>query len=281
MIKATCPYAFRCGLLLLLAPLACAQEAPATAKGTAIGQTINAAITAALPGVSAIENILATLFKKPTDPNSTASTKVTAQSVTNAVNSATATLQSNAQAQLSALQGAIGEISAANALAAAAQVANTSLPSKALLSLTGGMDTFKTQWSVAKTNINKLTSFDSAKLGKISDEAVQDAWRALNDSYTQWISDVDTNIANQTSVTTATYTIGIPSFDSLAKSIQDLTRIPSVELQLLAAQLKTVNAQAAPGPGAAPPPPPPPPPPVSVLNNANSLGGFIRSTVGK
>jgi hypothetical protein len=267
--------------LLLLAPLACAQEAPATAKGTAIGQTINAAITAALPGVSAIENILATLFKKPTDPNSTASTKVTAQSVTNAVNSATATLQSNAQAQLSALQGAIGEISAANALAAAAQVANTSLPSKALLSLTGGMDTFKTQWSVAKTNINKLTSFDSAKLGKISDEAVQDAWRALNDSYTQWISDVDTNIANQTSVTTATYTIGIPSFDSLAKSIQDLTRIPSVELQLLAAQLKTVNAQAAPGPGAAPPPPPPPPPPVSVLNNANSLGGFIRSTVGK
>ena len=278
MIKATCPYAFRYGLLLLLAPLAYAQETPAMTKGTAIGQTINAAITAALPGVSAIENILATLFKKPTDPNSTASTKVTAQNVTNAVNSATATLQSNAQAQLTALQGAIDEIAAANALAAAAQVANTSLPSKALLSLTGGMDTFKTQWSVAKTNINKLTSFDSAKLGKISDEAVQDAWRVLNDSYTQWISDVDTNIANQTSVTTATYTIGIPSFDSLAKSIQGLTRIPSVELQLLAAQLKTVSAQSATGTGATPPPPPPPP---RVLNNANSLGGFIKSTLDK
>jgi hypothetical protein len=275
-MKATRCYFCLFSLLFLISPTAQAQDTSATTKGTAIGQTLNAAFTAALPGVSAIGNIIAALFNKPAAAvTPTATTKVTAQAVTTAITDATKTLQSNAQDQLTALQGAIAEIAAANALAAAAQTANISLPSKAFLNIPGGMDAFKNQWSVAKTNINKLTTFNPTQLGKITNESVLDSWKALTDSYTQWANDVETTIVNQTSVTSAAYTIGIPSFDSLSKSIQDLTRIPGIELQQLASQLSAVKAVAATGTGTSPPPPPPLP------NNNGPLGTFIKSTVGK
>jgi hypothetical protein len=273
-VKTTRCYVHLLSLLLLITTLSPAQTTPAETKGAAIGQTINAAITAALPGVSAIENIVAALFKKPAGTVApTATTRVTAQNVTDAVKGATATLQSNAQAQLTALQGAIAEIAAANALATAAQTANTSLtPARAFLTIPDGMRAFKTQWGVAKQNLKTVTSFDSSKLGKISSESILDAWNLLNQNYTQWESDVDL----YSSQTPPNLALVLSSFDKLLTSVQGIATIPSVELSLLANQLSTIKAQAAIGTGT---PPPPPPPPATLLNAAGSLGEFIKSTV--
>jgi len=236
----------------------------ATQKGTAIGQTINAAITAALPGVSAIENIIAALFKKPAGSVSpSATTKVSAQAVTNAVktNADPTALAAAAQAQLTALQGAIAEIATVNELASSAQTASTALTASRALLVTSDWDDFKTQWGVAKTNLSKVTSTDPSKLGKISDEDVLVAWNRLNTQYAQWISDVDNYSGKKNLALT------LASFDQLSAAIQSLTTMPTVELNLISSQLQTVKAQPAPGGNNAPPPPPPPPPTNGVLSN--------------
>ena len=245
-MKSTRRFSHFLSLFLLIAPFSRAQDAAAT-KGKAIGETINAAISAALPGVSAIENIVAALFKKPagTAVAPTATAKVSAQDVTNAVNSATTTLQNNAQAQLSALQGAVAEIAAANQLASAAQNAYATLPSTAFLNIPGGLEAFKNGWGVAKTNLGKVTGFNAATLGKITDESLLTDWNTLNNAYAGWISDIETNITNQTqaSITTTNLVLGLKSFGQLQTAVQGMTMIPSVELTELASQLSTIKAQ--------------------------------------
>jgi hypothetical protein len=229
-----------------------APTSASTQKGTAIGQTINAAITAALPGVSAIENIIAAIFKKPAGsvPPST-TTKVSAQTVTDAVkkNVDPATLAAASQAQLTALQGAITEIATVNLLATSAQTASTALTASRALLVTSDWDDFKQQWDVAKTNLNKVTSTDLSKLGKISDENVLLAWNRVNGQYVQWISDVDNYSAKKN------LTLTLASFDQLSAAIQSLARIPSVELELISIQLQTVKAQPSASANFAEPPP--------------------------
>lgn len=262
------------GLVLLVACELCSgQQVPsttptsaATQKGTAIGQTINAAITAALPGVSAIENIVASIFKKPVGSvPSSATAKVSAQSVTDAVNKNAATLAAASQAQLMALKGAINEIEVVNELATSAQTASTALTASRALLVTSDWNDFKPQWAVAKTNLNKVTSTDTSKLGKISDENVLLVWQQINGQYVQWISDVDNNSASKNLALT------LASFDQLSAAIQSLARIPSVELKLISDQLQTVKAQPATGNNAPPPPPP--------STEIGPLSTFIKSTV--
>jgi hypothetical protein len=219
--------------------------------GTAIGQTINAAITAALPAASAIENIIAAIFKKPVgsvSPSTTA--KVSAQAVTDAVKKSAdpATLASASQTQLTALQGAITEIATVNTLATSAQTANNALTASRALLLASDWDDFKQQWNVAKSNLNKVTSTDPSKLGKISDENVLLVWSRVDAHYTQWISDVDTYSAKKDLLRT------LASFDQLSAAIESLARIPGVELEMISAQLQAVKAQPSSGNKAQEPP---------------------------
>ncbi len=280
-MKSTRRFSHFLSLFLLIAPFSRAQDAAAM-KGKAIGETINAAISAALPGVSAIENIVAALFKKPagTAVAPTATAKVSAQDVTNAVNSATTTLQNNAQAQLSALQGAVAEIAAANQLASAAQNAYATLPSTAFLNIPGGLEAFKNGWGVAKTNLGKVTGFSAATLGKITDESLLTDWNTLNNAYAGWISDIETNITNQTqaSITTTNLVLGLKSFGQLQTAVQGMTMIPSVELQSLPASsaLSKLSSRLTQLTTRLPPPPPPP-----QKNNSGPLGTFIRSTLSQ
>lgn len=233
-----------------------AQQAPATTstnaatqKGTAIGQTINAAITAALPGVSAIENIIAAIFKKPAGSVSpSATTRVSAQTVTDAVKNTTTTLTSASQAQLAALQSAVDEIATVNVLATSAQNASSALVASRALLVTSDWDDFKQQWEVAKTYLNRVTSTDPSKLGKISDEDVLLAWNRVMGQYTQWTADVDNYSARKN------LTLTLASFDQLSAAIQALARIPSIELELISTELQTVKAQPASGNNAPLPP---------------------------
>lgn len=237
-----------------------------TQKGTAIGQTINAAITAALPAASAIENIIAALFKKSAgavSPSTT--TKVSAQAVTDAVKKNAEALAAASQAQLKALEGAITEIATVNVLATSAQIASTSLTASRSLLVTSDWDDFKQQWDVAKTNLNKVTSTDPSKLGQISDENVLLAWRQVNGQYVQWISDIDNYSAKKNLPVT------LSSLDQLSAAIQSLARIPSVELELISTQLQTVKAQPPASVNNAPPPP--------ADNTAGTLSIFFRNTV--
>jgi len=243
-----------------------ATESAAAKRGTAIGDTINAAITAALPGVSAIGNIVKALFPGASDPTKTS--KVSPNQVAKAVSDQATASQQTAQAQLATLTGAIAEIAATNELASTAQIAGTSLaPARAFLA-TQDWDNFKLQWAIAKQNLTKVANFDSSKLGKISNEAVQDTWADLNASYNQSIGNVD-NFSAAKNLAPA-----LASFDQLANSIQSLVTIPGVQLKLIAQQLSTVKAQIqSPAPlGLAPPPPPPPP--------AAGLKAFIKSSIG-
>ena len=280
------------GILLCLSIISPAQTpTPAETKGTAVGQVINAAITAALPGVGAIENIIAELFPPrngtATPVNSTSTNvKLTPAAVTKAVSDATtqgsgqnASLVSGAQSQLTALQGVIGEISAANNLALLAQNAMNKMPSTLFLYIAGGPDTFKTQWTTEKTYLNSVMSFDATQLGKITDETVLTDWQTLKQNYTQWIADVDNYIIGQPSVTNLMLGQGIPSYNNLSTALQQLATIPGVELNQISAQLASVKVQAPPSAtGGTPPPPPPPPPPATT---GGPIGAFIRSSVGK
>lgn len=243
----------------------------ATQRGTSIGQTINAAITAALPAVSAVENIIAAIFKKPAgsvSPGKT--TKVSAQTVTDAVkkNADPETLAKASQDQLTALQGAIEEIATVNILARSAQTASTALTASRPLLVTSDWDNFNPQWAVAKANLNKVTSIDPSKLGKISDEEVLLAWRQVDSQYTQWISDVDNYSARKNLMLT------LASFDQLSAAIQSLTRIPSVELELISTQLQAIKAKPSPPPSTNFAPPPPPLP-----NTKGALSTFLIRTV--
>lgn len=224
----------------------------ATQKGTAIGQTINAAITAALPGVSAVENIISAIFKKPAaSVSATTTARVSGQTVKDAVkqNADPTALAAASQAQLTALQGAIEEIATVNGLAMNAQTASTSMTAARALLVTSNWDAFNTQWSVAKTNINKVTNTDFSKLGKISDENVLVVWTTVNQKYVQWMSDVDTNSAKKDLAVT------LASFDQLSAAMQSLANVPTIELELISTQLQSVKAQPSSG-GAAPTPEP-------------------------
>jgi hypothetical protein len=237
-----------------------------TTKGTAIGQTINAAITAALPAVFAIENVIATIFKKPAGsvPPS-ATTKVSAQTVTDAVKKSAdpTVLASAAQAQLTALQGAITEIATVNELAQNAQIAGTGLTASRALLAVSNWDAFKQQWAVAKTNLAKVTATDPSKLGKITDENVLLAWDTVNRQYAQWISDVDNYSAQKN------LTLTLSSFDQLSGAIASLAQIPSVELKLISDQLQTVKAQPSDGTKAPPRP----------STTQGPLAGFLTQTI--
>jgi hypothetical protein len=264
------------GLLFLFGCQVCSAQQSSTPnptsptqKGTAIGQTINAAITAALPAASAIENVIAAIFKKPTgssvSPTTTA--KVSAKDVTDAVkrNVDPATLAAASQAQLAALQGAIEEIATVNILARNAQTAGASLTASRALLATSDWNDFKEQWEVAKKTLAKVTSMDPSKLGKISDENLLVDWNRLNSDYDQWIANVDNYSARKN------LTLTLASFDSLYAAVQSLSQIPSVELQLISGQLQSVKAQpSSPTSGL----PPPTPETTSV-----TLSGFITDTL--
>ena len=243
-----------------------ATPSTATKRGTAIGETINAAITAALPGASAIGNIVKALFPGSSDPTKTS--RISPNQVTKAVNDQGTAAQQAAQTQLQALTGAIAEIAATNDLASTAQIANTSMASARAFLTTQDWDNFKLQWAIAKQNLIKIANFDSAKLGKISNEAVQDTWAELNASYNQSIGDVD-NFSAAKNLASC-----LASFDKLANSVQSLVTIPSVQLKLIAQQLSTVKAQVQPpnSLGLAPPPPLPP-------ESTPQLKAFIQASI--
>src|ERR1700683_558274 len=138
-------------MVLLVVPSAYGQD-PAMTKGKAIGETINAAITAALPGVSAIDSLIATLFqgkaKQTLTPAAVKMAATTQASTDQAAKSAAV------NAQLVSLSGAIAEIAAANDLAVVSRTAETTIAqARAYLTIPDGWDAFKGQWSVAKTNV--------------------------------------------------------------------------------------------------------------------------------
>jgi hypothetical protein len=253
--------------LLLLAPVSHAQDA-ATTKGKAIGETINAAITAALPGVSAIDKLIATLFNGKSKQTLTPSdVKKAAASQASKDETSKST---DANSQLASLKGVIAEIASANTLAELAQTAETSLAqARGFLTIPNGWDPFKNQWAIAKTNIASIQKFDSAKLGQISNENVQDAWDNLNTQYEQWKGEIDNFSAKNDLVLT------LSSFDKLQTAVHKMATTPSVELRLIAAQLATIKAQppAKTEFGIAPPPPPPPP------SKSGDLSNFIKESV--
>ena len=211
----------------------------ATQKGTAIGQTINAAISAALPGASAIENIIATIFKKPgASVQSSDTTKVSKKSLTDAVNATTGQLATASDTQLKALQEAVQEITTVNMLAAHAETADSTLTACRALLAASDWANFKQEWAVAKDNLSNVTSTDPTKLGKISDEDLLTSWDRLAEQYAQWKANVD----NYSAKSDRTFTLA--SLDALDDAVKSIAQIRTVELQLIAVQLQSIKAQA-------------------------------------
>jgi len=263
----TCAFAWA---LLLLPPMSYAQDSPATTKGKAIGETINAAITAALPGVSAIDSLIATLFNNGKDKKKTLTPDDVKTAATTQASKDEESKSATANAQLASLAGAISEIASANELAGIAQTAETTLAqTRAYLTIQDGWDAFKPQWNTAKTNIGKIQSFESGKLGQISNENVQDAWNSLSTQYEQWKSDVDLYSGQKNLALT------LSSFDKLQTAVHNIATTPSVELKLIAKQLGAIKAQPPTGvSGGTRPAPPPLPPP----SKSGDLSNFIRSS---
>jgi hypothetical protein len=216
-------------VMLLASPLVPAQDSPATTKGKAIGETINAAINAALPGASAIAGVIKTLLGDKTEK------KVSKADVDKAISDQTALLKKQAQDQLKSLSDVVAEITVANDLAATSRTAYESLGiARGFLTLPSdaGWDAFKTQWEkVAKTNLDKVVKFDSAKLGRISNENIQTDWQLLMGQYQQELTNVDTFTAQKNVALT------LSSLDELRRMVNAMATIPSVELRAFSSQL--------------------------------------------
>jgi hypothetical protein len=252
-------------MFLPLTSISYAQDSAAVTKGKAIGETINVAITAALPGVSAIDDLIATLFKGKSKQTLTPADVKTAATMQASTDEASKSATANKQ--LTSLAGAIAEIAGANELAGLSQTAETSLAqARAYLTIQDGWNAFSSQWSAAKTNVGKVQSFDSAKLGQISNENVQDAWNSLTTQYEQWKSDVDLYSGQKNLALT------LSSFDKLQTAVHNISTTPSVELKLIAKQLGSIKAQPPAPVGAVPPPPP---------QRSDDLSNFIKSSVGQ
>ncbi len=246
-------------VMLLASPLVPAQDSPATTKGKAIGETINAAINAALPGGSAIAGVIKTLLGDKTEK------KVSKADVDKAISDQTAVLKKQAQDQLKSLSDVVAEITVANDLAAASRTAYESLGiARGFLTLPSdaGWDAFKTQWEkVAKTNLDKVVKFDSAKLGKISNENIQTDWQLLMGQYQQEVTNVDTFTAQKNVALT------LSSLDELRRMVNAMATIPSVELRAFSSQLAGLANQG----GTRVPPPPP------RADQPDTLSDFLKT----
>jgi len=234
--------------VLTLTTSALAQGTPSAAdRGKAIGDTINAAITAAIPGGQAIATLLQGVF------GNQAEKKVKKEDVQKALDDQSKKLRANAVAQLKGLSSAVDEITAANDLANLARVAYESLAgTSTLVTLPDdiGWRTFQGQWdNVAKPNLAKVTGFDAKKLGNISNENIQAEWQTFIDSYQQAIADISKYTGEKNAAFVAM------RVSSLTTSLNKLSTIPSVELKAFARQLAGL---ANPSADAVQPPPPQP-----------------------
>lgn len=234
-------------LCVVVTPLrAYAQDSPAATKGKAVGETINAAINAAVPGVTAIGTLIQSLFGGQSEK------KVKKDDVTKQLNDQAKTLKAAAVSQLKSLSAAVDEINAANDLANVARVAYESLAgTQNLVTLSGdaGWQPFKSQWQgVARPSLMRVSNFDEKKFGAITNEDIQTDWRTFADTFLQNISDIET-FTEQRNAPLVTQKIG-----NLTASLNRLATIPSVELKAFGRQLSALASQT---PDVAPPPLPP------------------------
>jgi hypothetical protein len=234
--------------VLLVSIPAHAQDTTPADKGKAIGETINAALNAALPGATAIGTLIKGFFGSKDEA------KLKKDDVQKALDDQSKKQKADAQAQLKKLSSAVDEITAANELANAALVANQSLAgTNQLLTLPGdaGWTAFKAQWeAVATPNLKKVTDFDPKKLGNISNENIQAEWQAFANGYLQTAQNINTAITQHNNA------VAISKVDQLTASLTKLQTIPSIELKAFGRELAGLANQADTAQNVQPPPVP-------------------------
>jgi hypothetical protein len=248
-------------LVLTTLPTGNAFAQTAADKGKAIGETVNAAINAAVPGVTAIGTLLKTLF------GSDQKKKLSQEDVNKALSDQATKLKGEALRQLAGLSIAVVEIDAANELANLASVAYESLASArgyATLETDGRWEAFKFQWEhVAKPNLDRVKNFNSSQLGKINNEDIRADWQQFLNQYQQNVANVDRSVAEKKD-----YFV-VQSVDTLRNQLSALATIPSVELRAFSLQLQALASL-----GGATLQPPPPKDTSSVKELLNKVGSI-------
>ncbi|HTP86115.1 MAG TPA: hypothetical protein VMJ34_04175 [Bryobacteraceae bacterium] len=248
--------------VILLGVVSLAGAADTTpSKGTQIGQTINDAITAALPVTKLIGDAVKALLPsgdkvKKSDVDA---------AVQKAADQARAQAVSESNAQLARLSGVLKEIQITNELGDNARLAVSDLVvirSRLTEPISdAGWDQLKDEWNkIAKKSLSAVVGFDQKELDQISDPEVQKELATLKHNSDRDTTDFERLIDAKNQNQALTLLLQISA------RLDDLASAPSVQLKSFGAQLATL-AQGTPKNPPPPPPPqqPPPPPPKSPL----------------
>lgn len=246
----------RIAVVLLAAGSYAAAEDPKLSKGTQIGQTINDAIEAALPGTKLIFDAIKAILPD--------GSKVKKSDVEDAVQKGAAQAREvavkAANDQLKRFAGIVKEIEITTELGDNARKAGTDLTVIRSM-LTGTMASLTDpQWErlnhewkdLAKKSLTNVVAFDEKKLSQISDPDIQKELATLKKNSERDIDDFENQI------TARNQSLALTLLLQITQRLDNVSSAPAVQLKSFGDQLAALAA----GKQGTPDQPVPPPPPL-------------------
>ncbi len=259
--------------IVLLGVVCCLKaDVQTPSKGTEIGQTINDAVTAALP----VTKLIADAVKAVLPSGDKVKKSDLDAAVKKAADQARADAIDASNRQLERLKGVFTEIQIATELGENARLASANLTvirSRLTNQLSdAGWDQIKDEWNkIAKKSVSDVVGFDQKKLDQISDPDVQRELATLKNTHDRDVADFETAVNGKNQATALTLLFQI------SERLDNVESAPIVELKSFGSQLVQLSKGTPKGSSTeqpALPPPPPPPPETSplgrLLQNVNA-----------